>query len=161
LGGFRSVPRADFKPVSFKPVVLGTRSHHLAMYVVYENPMPMVCDAPTAYLGQPGFDFIRDVPSAWDETRVLTGEVGHYIVLARRKGRDWYLGAMTDWTARRLQVPLNFLGSGHYQVDGWSDDPVSDDPNAVVARHQSVMPADTLTFQLRSGGGQALAFHPE
>lgn len=67
LGGFRVVNRGEFKPQSIKPNVLGTRCHHLAMYVVFENPMPMVCDAPTAYESQPGFDFIRQVPTTWDE----------------------------------------------------------------------------------------------
>ena len=102
LGGFRAADRNHFKPANVKPSVLGTRCQHLAMYVVYENPMPMVCDAPTAYEGQPGFDFIRQVPTAWDETRVLSGKVGEYIVVARRKGHDWYLGAMTGSPAASL-----------------------------------------------------------
>src|SRR4051794_38152642 len=112
LGGFRAVEREEFKPQNIKPVVLGTRCHHLAMYVVYDNPMPMVCDAPTAYEGQPGFDFIERVPTTWDETRILSGEVGHFIVVARRKASDWFVGAMTDWNPRLLKVPLNFLTQG-------------------------------------------------
>src|SRR5262249_29202053 len=121
LGGFRSAERDEFRPQNMKPSVLGTRCHHLAMYVVFENPMPMVCDAPTAYEGQPGFDFIRQVATSWDETRVLSAQVGNFIVVARRKSSIWYLGAMTDWTARVLEVPLSFLPSGKYRIERCSD----------------------------------------
>jgi alpha-glucosidase len=154
LGGFRSVNPEDFKPVSTKPSVLGTRCHHLAMYVVFENPMPMVCDAPTAYEGQPGVDFIRQVPTTWDETRVLSGEVGHYILVARRKGREWFLGAMTDWTARELEVPLDFLPSGRHQISTWADALNSEDPNQLTYRQHTLHSGDTLLLRLAGGGGQ-------
>ena len=100
LGAFRAVARSDFRPRNENPTVLGTRCHHLAMYVVYENPMPMVCDSPSAYEGQPGFDFLVDVPTTWDETRFVAGEPGEFIVVARRNGPNWYLGGMTNWQAR-------------------------------------------------------------
>jgi alpha-glucosidase len=160
LGGFRSANRDQFKPTVFKPSVLGTRCHHLAMYVVFENPMPMVCDAPTAYEGQPGFDFIRQVPTTWDETRVLNGKVGNYIVVARRKGADWYLGAMTDWTPRVLEVPLNFLARGRYSVDAWADVAGSEDPNRLGFNKRTVNTTEKLELRLNSGGGQAICIRP-
>ena len=160
LGGFRSVNRDQFKPSVIKPSVLGTRCHHLAMYVVFENPMPMVCDAPTAYEGQPGFEFIRQVPTTWDETRVLSGKVGRYIVVARRKGDDWYLGAMTDWTPRVLEVPLNFLARGRYSVEAWADVPDSEDPNRVGFTKHNVNASERLELRLNSGGGQAICIRP-
>lgn len=160
LGGFRSVLRADFQPLNFKPFVLGTRCHHLAMYVVYENPMPMVADAPTAYENQPGWNFIREVPTTWDATRVLLGEVGDVIVIARRKAEVWYVGAMTDWTPRELRVPLTFLGNGVYRLTAWSDDPGADDPNRVLLRRSTVNSADVLQLQLAGGGGQVIRLAP-
>ena len=160
LGGFRAVPRDQFKPQNLKPNVLGTRCHHLAMYVVFENPLPMVSDAPTAYEGQPGFEFIRQVPCNWDETRVLSGEVGHYLVVARRQGENWYVGAMTDWTPRTLYVPLGFLPSGRFQVETWGDAPDSDDPNRLVRQTRTLAATDPLEVRLRGGGGQAMRICP-
>ena len=87
-------------------MVMGTRCHQLAMYVVYESPLMMVSDSPEAYRGAMGTDFIRQVPTSWDETRVLAGEVAEYVVIARRLGKDWYIGAMTNWTPRHLSIPL-------------------------------------------------------
>jgi alpha-glucosidase len=160
LGGFRAVPRGQFKPLNIKPNVLGTRCHHLAMYVVFENPLPMVSDAPTAYEGQPGFDFIRQVPSNWDETRVLSGQVGNYIVVARRQGSNWYVGAMTDWTPRTLDVPLSFLSPGQFQVETWADATDSEDPNQLVYQTRTMAAADKLEVRLRGGGGQATRIRP-
>ena len=93
LGGFRSVSRADFQPQDRLPVVMGTRCHQLALYVVYENPMPMVADVPQAYEGQPGFDFLKEAPTTWDETRFVAGEPGEYVVLARRAATCGIWGA--------------------------------------------------------------------
>ncbi len=160
LGGFRSVTRAQFKPENFKPVVLGTRAHHLAMYVVFENPMPMLADAPTAYEGQPGFDFLKRVPTTWDETRVLSGKVGEHIVIARRKGDDWYLGAMTAWTPRKLKVELNFLKQGRYTVESWADEANATDPNQITFTKRTVKSGKTLSLHLSSGGGQVVCIRP-
>ncbi|HLJ56783.1 MAG TPA: glycoside hydrolase family 97 catalytic domain-containing protein, partial [Chthonomonadaceae bacterium] len=93
-GGFRAVTRAEFTPHNVAPNVLGTRCFGLAMYVCFANPIPMVADYPAAYEGQPGFDFLEAVPTYWDETRVLTGDVGELLVTARRKGTAWYVGGM-------------------------------------------------------------------
>jgi alpha-glucosidase len=160
LGGFRAANLENFKAQTFKPMVLGTRCHHLAMYVVFENPMPMVCDAPTAYQGQPGFDFIREVPTTWNETRVLQAKVGNYVAVARRADNDWYIGAMTDWNSRQLEIPLNFLKAGRYQAQIWADAPDSADANQLTFTQREVGPEETLTLQLTSGGGQAIRIHP-
>lgn len=160
LGGFRATDREHFQAQSMRPSVLGTRCHHLAMYVVYENPMPMVADAPTAYAGQPGFDFIRQVPTTWDETRVLSGRVGDYIVVARRKGPDWFLGAMTDWTPRGLEVPLDFLSPGRYQTETWADVPDAADLNRLASRKQTVTAGEKLVLRLNRGGGQVMRIQP-
>ena len=81
------------------------------MYVVYEAPLVMVSDYPEAYKGQPGFEFIERVPTVWDDTKVLDGEVGRYITIARQKDGAWYIGSMTNWDQRDLDIPLTFLGA--------------------------------------------------
>jgi alpha-glucosidase len=156
LGGFRSVARSQFVPRNENPLVLGTRCHHLAMYVVYENPMPMVCDAPSAYANQPGFEFIVAVPTTWDETRFVAGDAGDYLVMARRAGTKWYLGGMTDWTAREVNVPLDFLADGRYEarlfVDGSQDETK---PNAIRIDTRTVAAGSSLTIAMAPGGGFA------
>jgi alpha-glucosidase len=154
LGGFRSVSSAEFMPRDRAPVVMGTRCHNLALYVVYENPMPMVADAPSAYKGQAGFEFITKVPTTWDETRFVIGEPGEYIVLARRKDHDWYLGGITNWTARELEVPLTFLPPGDFDaalyVDGSMDE---SQPNAITKQRQRISAKKPLHISLAPGGG--------
>jgi alpha-glucosidase len=161
LGGFRAVRRDAFHPRGIAPVVLGTRCHHLAMYVVYENPMPMVVDYPTAYENQPGFDFIARVPTTWDETRVLHAKVGESIVVARRHGREWYLGAMTDWTPRSVEIPLQFLAPGTYLAEIWSDTPETvEDPNHLAKDRRSLSARDRVRAEMASGGGWVMHLEP-
>jgi alpha-glucosidase len=154
LGGFRSVTRAEFKPRNIAPNVLGTRCHHLAMYVCFDNPNPMVADYPTAYEGQSGFDFLKMVPTWWDETRVLEGKVGELLVTARRKGKVWYIGCMSAKQPRDLALPLSFLGKGKYQVDLWRDAPDAEvDPNHLITQHLSFSSDDTLKVHVALDGG--------
>ena len=107
LGGFRAVRRSDFKPRDVSPNVLGTRGQMLAMYVCFDNPNPMLADDPAAYEDQPGFDFLKLVPTWWDETRVLSTEIGALLVTARRKGQTWYIGGMSAGPPRDLELPLD------------------------------------------------------
>jgi alpha-glucosidase len=154
LGGFRAVPRAQFKPRNVAPNVLGTRCHMLAMYVCFDNPNPMVADYPTAYEGQPGFDFLKRVPTWWDETKVLDGQPGELLVTARRKDTTWYLGGMSAKQPRNLDLPLSFLGAGRYTVTIWKDapDPASN-PNHLTTETLNLSPADTLKVHLALDGG--------
>ena len=162
LGGFQAVPRHDFRPRNKNPVVLGTRCHHLAMYVVYENPMPMVCDAPSRYEGQTGFDFLTAVPTTWDETRFLAGEPGKYVVIGRRNGRQWYLGGMTNWTARELVVPLDFIGAGDYRLSVYRDGSLSEDqPNAIDHEELAATAKTPLRLSLAPGGGFVAVLRPK
>jgi alpha-glucosidase len=160
-GGFDARPSMDFVARNENPFVLGTRCHHLAMYVVYENPMPMVCDTPERYEGQTGFDFIVKVPTTWDETRFVEGEAGEYIVMARRSGSTWYLGGMNDWTPRALEMPLTFLSDATYAarvyVDGATD---GDEPNSLAVRTEEVDSGSNLYLRMASGGGFAAILTP-
>ncbi len=154
LGGFRAVPRAQFKPHNIAPNVLGTRCHMLGMYVCFDNPTPMVADYPTAYEGQPGFDFLTSVPTWWDETRVLEGRIGELLVTARRKGKVWYLGGIAAKTPRDLSVPLSFLGADRYHASIWKDAPDTDsDPNHLATETLNLTAADQLKLRLAVDGG--------
>jgi alpha-glucosidase len=153
-GGFRAVTRAEFKPQNIAPNVLGTRCHHLAMYVCFDNPNPMVADYPTAYEGQPGFDFLKLVPTWWDETKVLEGKAGEVLVTARRKGETWYVGGMAAKQARDLALALSFLGPGQYQVQLWKDGPDAEtNPNHLTTETLNRSSSDRLQIHVALDGG--------
>ena len=161
LGGFRAVSTEQFKPRNANPCVLGTRCHHLALYVVYENPMPMVCDTPSAYEGRMGFEFLKAVPTTWDETRFLAGEAGRFIVVARRSGDTWFLGAITNDTARELTVPLDILGTGRYEAATFLDGSVSkEEPNAIRLERRAVRAGESLGVVMACGGGFVATIRP-
>jgi alpha-glucosidase len=162
LGGFRSVPRSEFQPRNKAPVVLGTRCHHLALYVVYENPLPMVADEPSAYEGQPGFEFIAGVPTTWNETRFVAGEPGEYVVVARRSGNVWYLGGITNWAAREIDIPLAFLGAEEYEAELYVDGSLDDaEPNATRQVRRTVDSKSKLHLSLAPGGGFVGVLRPK
>ncbi|HTJ11309.1 MAG TPA: glycoside hydrolase family 97 protein [Dinghuibacter sp.] len=159
LGGFRAATDKQYKAQYTRPLVLGTRCHMLAMYVVLENEQGMVCDYPDAYLGQPGFDFIREVPVSWDETKVPAAKVSQYVCIARRKGNDWYVGAINNSTERTISIRLDFLQPGGYEAEIYAD-AKGENPNTLVQTTQYVQPGDVLTLHLASGGGQAIRIKP-
>jgi len=114
----------NFAAIFERPMSLGTRTHQLAMYVVYEAPLQMLADTPSHYLREPEMmEFLAPVPTTWDETKVLDAKMGDYVVVARRKGRVWYIGGMTDWTARTLDIDLLFLPVGTFRMDAYEDGP--------------------------------------
>src|SRR5205807_8913900 len=104
VGGVRAVADSLFKVQYTRPLMLGTRCHMLAMYVVLQSPLGMVCDYPAAYEGQPGFEFLKEVPTTWDQTKVIDARVGEYIAIIRKKGRDWYAAAITNHSPRVVSV---------------------------------------------------------
>lgn len=161
-GGFNNVARRDFRASYKKPMTLGTRGHQLALYVVYESPLQMVSDYPAAYADQPGFEFIRAVPTVWDETRFVAGTVGDYIVLARRKGDTWYLGAINDWTAREVEIPLAFLGGGGYRAEIYADGEDADTRAKSLRVSEIMVTRDAvLRIRLAAGGGMAGILAPD
>jgi alpha-glucosidase len=155
LGGFRAVPGKDFTtPHYTRPLVLGTRCHMLGMYVVLENYLQMVCDYPEAYEDEPGFEFIKQIPTTWDETKVPDAKVNEFITVARRKNQDWYMGAITNNNARYLNVPLNFLGNGTYIATIYTDAPdATTNPNHLIKQEKFVTSKDFISVHLASGGG--------
>ncbi len=108
-GGFINRAPKDFK-ITAPAQVMGTRARQLAMTVIYPSPLLVLCDSPANYRGQAGVEFLRGLPTVWDETVVLNAEVGKSIVIARRSGERWFLAAMNGDAAASLTVPLKFLG---------------------------------------------------
>lgn len=137
--------------------MLGTRCHQLAMYVVLENYLGMVCDYPAAYEGQEGFEFIKEVPTTWDETKVLDGKPGEYIVIGRRKGTDWYIGAITNHEKRNVNISFSFLTGSSYETIIYSDgQDAVENPNSVMKQQRIITNKDSLQLHLFSGGGAAI-----
>jgi alpha-glucosidase len=160
-GGFRNVTPAAFKPQDRAPLVMTTRAHQLAMYVVYDSPLLMVADHPGAYRGQPGAEFLKVVPTSWDETRVLEGRVGEYVVVARRRGQEWFIGAMNNERPRTLTVPFSFLERGPYFATTFADAPdTGAEPTHVSKGSAVASPGRTLTIRLAPGGGFAAHMRP-
>src|SRR6185437_10189678 len=121
-GAMRNATKSTFAPISAQPMAMGTRCHQLAMYVVYESPLQMLSDSPSNYLREPEtMEFLAPVPTEWDETRVLDAKIAEYVLVARRSGRDWYIGAMSDWTGRDLEVDLSFLPEGNFTMEAYED----------------------------------------
>ena len=151
-----------FQIVFNEPMSLSTRVHQLAMYVVFESPLQMLADSPTHYEHEPeAMEFLGPVPSVWDETRVLDGAIGRFIIVARRHGQDWYLAAMTDWTPRSGDIELSFLGAGDYQMTSYEDGPeaatrASDYRKTTTA----VTRATHVKMQLAPGGGWVARIRP-
>ncbi|OHT19081.1 glycoside hydrolase family 97 protein [Edaphosphingomonas haloaromaticamans] len=145
--------------------VQSTLATQLALYVVLYSPVQMAADLPENYEARPdAFQFIRDVPTDWETSRTLAGEIGDYIVVARqpRGGKDWFLGALTDEEARTLGQPLTFLTPGkRYEAQIYRDGPDADyrtNPTALVTERRIVTSKDVLTFNLAPGGGTAIRF---
>jgi len=160
-GGFENVTRDAFMARNLHPMVMGTRAQQLALYVIYLAPFQMVSDWPKNYQDQPAFAFIEHVPASWDETRVLNGLPGEYITMARRKGREWFLGSITNWSARELEAPLTFLGSGRYRAEIYQDaEDAAQYPKNVSIQKQTVDQHTRLRIRMAPGGGYAVRFVP-
>lgn len=160
-GAMQNYNQTDWKQIFDRPMSQGTRAHQLAMYVVYFAPLQMLSDAPTAYEREPDIlNFIAAVPTAWDDVVPVDGKVGNYVAVARRKGADWYLGAMTDWSPRTLNVNLDFLQDGKtYKAEIFADGlNAARVGNDYTLTKRTVKKGDHLQLQLAPGGGWAARF---
>jgi alpha-glucosidase len=152
-GGFRNKTPETFEVVNSPPQVQTTRGHGLGMFVVYESPFQMVADSPDVYENAAGFEFIKMVPVAWDETRFLEGELDEYVVVARRKDKDWYIGAMGNEKSHVISLPLKFLGAGRFKARIWADGAT---PTTLDERTRNVSATDVLVLELAPSGGAAV-----
>ena len=163
-GAMRNATRGNYRPVNSEPMSQGTRCRQLAEYVIFEAPLTMLCDSPSNYLAEPEcLQWMAEVPTVWDETVALAGRVGDYAAIARRKGDTWYVGAMTDWEARELEIDLRaFLPAGRYEVEIFRDGPNADRAaRDYVRQTQTVTVAaerHILPVRMAPGGGWTARF---
>ncbi len=163
-GGMRNASKADFQPIYNNPMTMGTRCHQLAHYIVHESPLTMLADNPTTYEKEPECtEFIASLPTVYDEMRVLNGKMGEYIIVARRKGNDWYVAGETNWESRDVEVCADFLPAGTYELtaffDGINADKTATDYN--VWKQQFTLPVstnETVKVHMASGGGFVAKF---
>ena len=143
-----------------------TLAKQLALYVVLYSPLQMAADLPENYRGHPAFQFIKDVPVDWQESRVLNGEIGDYLTIARKeKGADtWFLGSITDEHARVIEINCDFLDEGkHYTATIYADADDAhwdDNPTAFTVERKNLRRGDILKLQLAEGGGAAVRIIP-
>ena len=156
-GAMRNATRGNYHPVYNEPMSQGTRCRQLSQYVVFDSPLNMLCDSPSNYMReQECLEFIAEIPTVWDETKGLCGEVGKYIAMARRSGDDWYVGAMTDWSSRELVLDLTFLPEGSYQVEIYRDGANAHRIARDYKKEVIDLPSDRkLTVNMAPGGGFA------
>ena len=160
-GAMRNSTKKTFRPINNEPMSQGTRCHQLAEYVVFESPLNMLCDSPSNYeKEQECTDFISAVPTVWDNTVSLNGEIGKYITIARQKNDSWYLGSLTNWNPRQLKINLSFLGEGNWEAEIFKD---GINANNIASDYQKEIidiPSDkNLTISMAAGGGYAMRIY--
>lgn len=162
-GAMRNGTRENWVECYQNPVSMGTRCHQAACYVVHDTPFTMLADSPVSYDQDSLYThFIAQIPDEWDETRVVKGEIGRYIVTARRKGDTWYVAGQTNWDERTIELPLSFLNKGRFVAQMLADG-INAGHNAEDYRLTSLtrQACDTLTLSMASGGGFVIRFNPE
>jgi alpha-glucosidase len=157
-GGFLNRQPGQFR--AQKPTqVQGTRAAELALLVVYESPICCMCDHPDHYRDALGADFLKIVPTVWDDTRALAGEVGEFVAIARQSGDRWFLGALTDENSREVPLKLEFLGPGRWRMRLWRDAAEADqNAERLATEERTVSASDTLTVRLAPAGGCVARF---
>jgi alpha-glucosidase len=162
-GAMLNAQKVSFAQVFNRPMSLGTRCHQLAMYVVYESPLQMLADSPSNYLKEPdAMEFLGPVPTEWDDTKVLDARIADYVLVARRNGRDWYVGAMTDWTPRDLEIDFSFLPEGQFAMTSYQDGVNADRfASDYKMEKKSIDRSTKLKIHLAPGGGWAARILPQ
>lgn len=154
---------ADYTPCYFNGRVKNTKAHQLAMAAVYYSPLQFLFwyDNPTLYRGEEELEFWKAIPTVWDDSRALDGEIGEYIVQARRSGNEWFVGAMTNTEARTITVTTDFLKSGtKYVLNLYEDDDSLNTRTKVRTTHKRIKAGDKLVLSLKASGGAAMHFIP-
>jgi alpha-glucosidase len=157
-GAMHNAQKKDFKTINSRPMSQGTRCHQLGLYVILEAPLLMLSDSPTEYLKEKEcFAFISSVPTAYDQTRALDGKVGEYAVIGRKKGNNWYVGGVSNWEGKEIEVDFSFLGDGVYKAsiftDGMNADKTGNDYQKSI---RSVTKTTKMKVKMVQGGGFAM-----
>jgi alpha-glucosidase len=152
-GGFLNVTKKDFKQQT-PTLVMNTRCAELSKFVIYESPFTVYCDDPDHITGQPGADFLRLVPTVWDDIKVLDGYPGEYLALAKRSGNNWFIGAMTNESKRMLTVQLDFLSPGNYEMEIWQDaKDAGEQPTHLDKVKKTIKAGEKIKIDMKEGGG--------
>jgi alpha-glucosidase len=162
-GSMINMDQINFTPKFTRPESQGTRAHQVALYVVYESPLQMLSDSPSNYMKeQETTDFITSIPVVWDDIKGIDGKVGDYLLLARRSGSDWFVGALTDWTSRDMELDLSFLPEGEYTMNIFQDG-INADKYAGDYKHliTNVKSGDKVKIHMAPGGGYAAKISPK
>jgi alpha-glucosidase len=154
-GAMRNATKGNAKPNNSLPMSMGTRCHQMAMYVVYEAPLEMMADNPSAYMKeQECTDFLTKVPTTFNETVALDGKFGEYAIIARKKDNTWYVGAMTNWNTKEITIDLSFLGEGNFEAEIFRDGMnAGKDATDYKKEIRKVSAGEKLDIHLASGGG--------
>ncbi|MFN0256937.1 glycoside hydrolase family 97 protein [Pedobacter ureilyticus] len=160
-GAMRNATKRTHRGINDEPMSQGTRCRQLAQYVIFESPLNMLCDSPTNYeKEQECTDFISTVPTVWDQTVALEGEIGKHIAIARKKGDQWYVGAMTNWDARKTELDLSFLGEGSYVAELYRDGANANRIASDYKKETITIPANRkLSVSMAKGGGVAMKIY--
>lgn len=162
-GAMRNMDRQNFNPQFTRPASQGTRVHQMALYVVFESPLQMLSDSPSNYKKeQECTDFLVKIPVVWDDLKVIDAKIGDYILLARRSGNDWFVGALTDWNARNMEFDLSFLPAGEYTVEIFQDG-INADRHAEDYKHSVITASsgEKMKISLAPGGGWVAKISPK
>ena len=157
-GAMRNAKKDNYRPVNSEPVSQGARCHQLAEYIVFDAPFTMLCDSPSNYLKEPECTrFIASVPTIWDETIALDGQIGEYVVIARRSGSKWYIGGLTNWEARDISItlPSEIAATAAASAELWRDG-INADRAACDYKRESIPLNNPLSVHLAPGGGFVL-----
>ena len=156
-GAMRNAVQGCYYPCNSEPMSQGTRCHQLALYIVFDSPLNMLCDSPSNYLReQESTDFIAEIPTVWDETIVLEGKMGEYVITARRKGDVWYVGGITDWNKREMIIDLSFLPDADYCMELFCDGINAHRKGSDYFKKMDSLPQNkTLLITMSPGGGFA------
>ena len=154
-GAMRNATKDNYHPVNSEAMSQGTRCRQLAEYVIFESPLNMLCDNPSNYIREPECtEFIANIPTVWDNTVALNGKIGDYISIAREKDGVWYVGSLTNWDARTLEIDLSFLGKGMYKAEIFKDGVNADKVARDYKKEIINIPADKkVTIKMAPGGG--------
>jgi alpha-glucosidase len=152
-GAFLNITREQFKNQT-PAVVWNTRTAELSKFVIFESPLTVVCDHPDNILNQPGADFLKLVPTVWDDIRFISGYPGDYVAIAKRSGDKWFVGVLNNSIGKSIGLKLDFLPAGNYETETWADTKNSDkDPKELKKVKQQVKSGDIIKVTMAKNGG--------
>jgi alpha-glucosidase len=158
----RNATKQNYRPIYSEAMSQGTRCRQLAEYIIFESPLNMLCDSPSNYMNEPECtEFITTIPTVWDNTLALNGKVSEYVSIARQKGKIWYVGSLTNWEARSLELDLSFLGEGAFTAEIFKDGMNANRAARDYKKETITIPDNRkISIDMASGGGFAMKITP-